>query len=288
MTPTTRALVILILPCLSCLSLSGEAIHWLKNGQLEAGFSWDKGIRLSVLRAPGGVSLLRETDDSLHGLKTWVMAPLELMESRDMLSEEPAALEVVSDHRIRMRTLAPNAWGLVLEWEVELDATEPRLTIIHRIHNTAELHRQVGIWSVAALSPDTQIRVPFVRSKAVPRGYPNNVAVFPFTDLQDGRISSTEQFLQLDIREGREAGPVKLGLVQPEGRVQVRRGEWLLEFTAPYLPDALYPEGGSNVTLYTSPATSPTTMGEVEHMGPLEIVSPDGSIEFPVSIRLAR
>ncbi|MGC9449924.1 MAG: hypothetical protein ACP5I4_00635 [Oceanipulchritudo sp.] len=261
-------------------------MYWLKNDHLEAGFTWKKGIRLADLRVPGGENLLRETDDPYHGLKTWVMAPSDIIALRDMLSGQPASMEFVSEREIRLKTLNPNEWGLVLEWVVTLEEDRPAITILQRIHNEGEVHRYVGIWSLAAFPADCVFRIPFARSPHVPRDFPNNIAVFPWTDIGDTRISSTREYLQLEIREGQEDGNVKLGLVQPQGRIDVLKQGIVLEFTAPYDPDAEYPEGGSNVTIYASPANRPTTMGEVEHMGPLEVLAPGKAMELPVRMTL--
>ena len=261
-------------------------MYWLKNNQLEAGFTWEKGIRLANLRLPGGENLLRETDDPNHGLKTWVMAPSDMVAFRAMLSEQPASMEVVSELEIRLKILQPNEWGLVLEWVVTLDADQPSMTILQRIHNEGDTERFLGIWSLAAFPADCTFRVPFVRSSHIPRDFPNAIAVFPWTDIGDGRISSTREYLQLEIREGEEDGNVKLGLVQPQGRIDVLTQGLLLEFTAPHAADAEYPERGSNVTIYASPANRPDTMGEVENMGPLEVLAPGKSMELPVRIRI--
>jgi hypothetical protein len=266
---------------------AGE-MHWLKNDYLEAGFTCENGIRLSVLRVPGGGNLLRETDDPYHGLKTWVMAPSDLLATRAMLSEEAAVFEALGDQEIRLKTVQPNEWDLVLEWVVTLEENSPCLTVLQRIHNVGDTRRYLGIWSLGAFPVDSIFQVPFARSKHLPKDFPNNIAVFPWTDIGDTRISSTREYLQLDVREGDEDGNVKLGLVQPDGCIIVRRDDIQLEFTAPYDPLADYPEGGSNVTIYASPANRPTTMGEVEHMGPLELLAPGESIELPVKISLKR
>jgi hypothetical protein len=262
-------------------------MHWLKNDQIEAGFSHENGIRLSVLRRTSGENLLREASDPCHGLKTWVMAPSDLPATRDMLSERPAAIETESSVELRLRTTEPNEWGLVLEWVARMIAGQPGLEIVHRIHNQGPEHRHIGIWSIAAFPADSVFRVPFARSPHVPCDFPNTIAVFPWANIGDNRISSTREFLQLEVREGKEADLVKIGLVQPQGCILVRRGRTVLKFTAPYSAGAEYPEGGSNVTLYTSPADEPPTLGEAEHMGPLEVLMPGDSIELPVRIQVA-
>ena len=278
-----------VIPALLVLAANASAAeetHWLKNDHIEAGFTWKDGIRLSVLRAPGGENLLRESNDPYHGLRTWVMAPTDLEALRGMLSEQPAALEVVDARTIRLRTIELNEWGLRLEWEARIDDTSPELTIRQRIMNEGDTHRYIGVWSIVLFAQGTTFRIPFERSAAVPRGNPNVVAVFPYTNLADARISSTEAQLRLEIREGPETGAVKLGLGEMDGRILVERGGAVLEMTSPYLPDAIYPEGGWNVTVFASPANRPDPAGEAEHMGPLQLLGLKESADLLLTVRL--
>ena len=276
----TSILVILLMK-----TVSGEW-HWLRGGQLEAAFVVDRGIRLEVLREPGGKNLLREDDSPYRGMKTWVMMPSDIVGIRDMLSEEPAAVLFKDDGEIRMETKEPNPWGLHLEWVARLDPVEGELHLLQRIHNRGSGRLYLGLWTIAAVAPDTVLRIPFDRSPTLGQEHPNQIAVFPYTDLGDARIKTSRKDLQVQIRRGVEAGGIKLGLVQPEGRVQVIRGGSLFEMQSPYESDALYPEGGMNVTVYASGGASENVFGEAEIMGPLQMLEPGETMELPLVVRL--
>jgi hypothetical protein len=263
-----------------------DDLVWLKNSSLEAGFSAESGIRLEVLRAPSGENLLRESSSPGRGLKTWIMTPSEDLQLRDLLSETPGTVERLSNTELRILASSDNRLGLNLEWLVHLGDREPLLEIVHRVHHNGDTPLHIGIWSLIAVAPETVLRVPFSRSPNLPRNSPNDIAVFPFTNLADTRIHSSPESLTVSIRQGVEDGSLKLGLVQWDGRLLVERGAIVLESSVPYDPAALYPEGGSNITLYASPANRPDTMGEGEHVGPLRILKPGQSIEMRQTLRL--
>lgn len=271
----------------SLLSLMGaDDRYWLKNAHLEAGLSTGNGIRLEVLRIPGGGNVLRESADSSRGVKTWIMTPSEDIGLRDLLSESPAVVEVVSENEVRLIQKKKNRIGLRLEWRVRLDPDQPVLEIVHQLHYAGEFPIHVGIWILIAVAPETVLRVPFTRTPNLPSNFPNSIAVFPYTNLADNRISSTKDSVSVAIREGTEAGSLKVGIVQWDGSIDIEQSGLRLQSRVPYDPMATYPEGGSNVTLYASPANRPDAMGEAEHLGPLRILNPGQSIELLQTLRL--
>lgn len=277
---------LLLFVCFPFVALGAAEIHWLKNDQIEAGFTWKDGIRLSVLKVPGGAGLLRETDDPYHGLKTWLMFPSEILALRALLSEEPASMEVISTNSIRMLSSGKNDLGLQLEWIVTIHPEKPEIQVLHRIHNLRDIPVQAGIWTIATLASDTTVEIPFSRSSSIPGNFPNDLAVFPFTRLPDTRIRTTEESFFLDIRSGSDSSALKFGLVQREGLLFVDTAGHRIEFKVPYDPAALYPEGGSNTTVFTTPADSKTIMGEAEQLGPLQLIEAEDFIEFPQTIRV--
>jgi hypothetical protein len=261
--------------------------HWLRNDHLEAAFSTESGMRLAVLRQPGKANVLREDDGPCRGLKTWVMMPSDVAAFRDMLSEEAADVRSHEGTKLRMESKAPNRWGLVLEWIAGLEDSAPEMQVIQRIHNRGQETLYLGIWSIAAFSEDTRLRIPFARSDSLLADHPNQIAVFPYTNMGDSRIHSTPDFLQVKIRKGSEGQSIKLGLVQSEGRVLALGSDTVMEMSAPYHADALYPEGGMNVSVYASPADPAGIFGEAEVMGPLQLLEPGESVALSLRIRLA-
>lgn len=261
-------------------------LHWLKNASLEAGFSVDKGIRLEVLRERGGDNFLRSADAPTRGVKTWIMTPAEDLKLRDLVSECPGMVESGYSDDLILKASCENVLGLELEWRVRLNPEKPVLEIVHVLHHHGNLPLHVAAWGLIAVGPGTVLEVPFSRSPNVPITFPNDIAVFPFTTLPDGRISSDKEALRLDIREGTEDGNIKLGLVQRNGLLLIKRGGRVLESRVAYDPAADYPEGGSNITLYASPADSPSPMGEGEHVGPLRILKPGESLELRQTLRV--
>lgn len=205
---------------------------------------------------------------------------------RAMLSEVRGELEVIDRYTVELRTVEETAWGLGLEWRVELARTAPELRIVQRVSNRGTERRYVGIWSLAVFTEGTTLTIPYERTASVPAGYPHAVYVFPWMNLADGRIASDAEGVRLQLRRGPEAGPVKLGLVQKAGRYYAERGGVRWEFTAPYESDALYPEGGANVTVYASPANGVEIMGEGEVMGPLVILDPGQTTTLTQTVRV--
>lgn len=266
--------------------MMGEDLHWLKNEHLEAAFSVNDGLRLAVLGKPGGENILRKSSEPVRGLKTWVMMPSDIIGIRDMLSEEAAELTSSDDSAIRMTTSAPNNWGLVLEWVATLAASGEELQLIQRVHNHGEDVLYLGLWSIAAFPEGTCLKIPFDRAPSLAKDHPNQIAVFPYTDLGDSRIRNTREELQVDIRKGGETESIKLGIVQPQGRVQAARNGQVMQMRSSYHPDALYPEGGMNATVYAAPANGERLFGEAEVMGPLQLLEPGEAMDLVLSIWL--
>jgi hypothetical protein len=263
-----------------------ENLYWLRNDHLEAAFSAENGMRLGIIRTPGSDNLLKTCDGPCRGLKTWVMMPSDIPALRDMLSEEAADILSHDETEIRMESRQPNRWGLVLEWVARLEDTGSEIQLIQRIHNRGQETHTIGIWSIAAFSQNTRLRIPFVRPASLSLDHPNRISVFTYTNLGDGRILSTPEFLEVNLMRGSQSESIKLGLVQPEGRVQAFRGNQFLEMSAPYEVGALYPEGGANVTVYACPADQADIFGEAEVMGPLQLLEPGKSMELPVRVRV--
>jgi hypothetical protein len=214
------------------------------------------------------------------------MMPSDIAGVRDMLSEEAAEVGSLDRYEIRMHTLKPNRWGLVLEWVARLEDTVPGIRLIQRIHNRGRETHTLGIWSIAAFSQDTRLRIPFRRSASLSLDHPNEVSVFPYTNLGDGRIRSTREFLEVRLLSGSQPQSIKLGMVQPDGRVQALRQNQVLEMSAPYEVGAQYPEGGANVTVYACPADQPEIFGEAEVVGPLQLLAPGESVQLSIRIRV--
>lgn len=242
---------------LGALTMSGDALHWLKNEHLEAAFSVEEGMRLAVFQKPDGENIFKESDDPCRGLKTWIMMPSDIIGIRDMLSEETAEVTSSDDTTIRMTTLTPNKWGLALEWAATLEASGESVQLIQRVHNRSEDVLHLGLWSIGAFSPGTVLSMPYDRSPSLGKNHPNQVAVFPYTDFGDSRIRNTRENLQVQLWTGDETGSIKLGIVQPQGRVQAIRDGQVFEMQSPCHADALYPEGGMIVTVSPIPFTFP-------------------------------
>jgi hypothetical protein len=263
-----------------------ENLYWLRNHHLEAAFSVENGMRLAIIRTPGSENILRACDGPCRGLKTWVMMPSDIAALRDMLSEEASEVGALDPSEIRMQTFEPNRWGLVLEWVARLEDTGPEIQLTQRIHNHGQETHYLGIWSIAAFSQDTRIRIPFGRPASLSLDHPNRIAVFPYTNIGDGRILSTPEFIEVNLLRGSQSESIKLGMVQSKGRVLALRENQVLEMSAPYEVGTQYPEGGSNVTVFSCPADQADIFGEAEVMGPLQLLEPGASMEFQIRVRL--
>jgi hypothetical protein len=267
---------------------AGEVEHWIQTPQIEAGFAVENGLRLEVLRIPGGDNILRGGETVTRGIKTWVMAPHDIGGVRDMLSEIPGQLEADGDHSLRLWTEPEPGHSLWLEWEVRVRPDEPVLEITHRIHNTGAEPFHGGIWILAAYEPRTLIEVPFDKRPHIPGNYPNPVYIWPWSDIGDDRIASNDTGFLLDIRRGPYPASFKGGLVAHHGTFRATHAGQVMESTVAHDPTAHYPEGGANLTVFASPGNSDGAMGEGEHVGPLVWLEPDASIEQHQVIRIGR
>jgi hypothetical protein len=259
---------------------NAEPVAWLKNEFIEAGFSVEKGVRLEIIRQPGGENFLRESADASNGLRVWVMTPSENLSIRDILSRNGAAIERISSEELRISTGHDNLLGIQLEWIVRLEKGSPVLEITHRFHNHGDVPHYVSIWSILSVAPEAVMGVPFSSAPGRSSNHPNFIAVYPYTNLADQRITSSRDSLKVLVREGVEAHSLKIGLVQKEGKLFIEKGDIRLCSSVAYDPGSCYPEGGSNITLFSSPANRTDTMGEAEHLSPLQELRPGKSMEM--------
>ena len=271
---------------LSLCSAASAAEITLQNAVSEARFTYEDGIRLSSFRLAGEPNVLREGPAATRGVKTWIMAPADLVPVRDTLSEAPAQAEPLSPTAVRLWMPEPNASGLRLEWVAVLDAAEAQLTVTHRVHLEAGPPRHLSVWALAAFDTETVITAPFPRSSAFPATYPVPIHFFRWTNLGDPRLRMTREALVVDLQLRVPAANLKFGLVQPQGVLEAHRGATRARFQVDYDPLGTYPEGGGNLTVFASANPNGRGFGEVEHMSPLFLLKPQETAELVQEIRL--
>ncbi len=260
-----------------------ESGYWIRNQHIEAFVTAQARIRILVLRRPGGSNLLSATGAKTDGLRCWLMSPNDNEAERDDLASCAGRLEPRGG-RLHAETPRSPKLGFTLSWTVSIDTESATVTVDHRVANRGAAAREIAVWPVIGIAPGARLVLPFSqegdRATDARRLYH-----FPWSALQDPRISAGTDHVQLEIRDdGADAAHIKFGVHQPTGSGAALIGDSVLVTHTEFEPGLQYPEGGPNLTVYASPAVPGTAVGELENVGALHLLRPDDSVTLRQSL----
>lgn len=256
--------------------VGAEPGFWIRNAQVEAFVTAEERIRVLALRLLGGENLLSSTGAVTDGLRCWVMTPTDDEDERDDLACLAGRIEP-GDGRLRVTTPASAKLGLTLTWNVCVDPDEPAVTIDHVISNPGEAARVLAVWPVIGIAPGARLVLPF--SQVGERAQDARVLYhYPWSTLQDSRISAGSDHIQLEIRADDAPAHIKFGVFQRSGSGAAVVGNSVLVSHTALEPGGTYPEGGPNLTVYASPAQNGQAVGELENVGALHLLEAGGSV----------
>lgn len=263
--------------------VGAESGYWIRNARLEAFVTAQKRIRILVLRRLGRENLLSSTGAVTDGLRCWLMTPADEEHERDDLASCTGLIEPRDDH-LHVETPGSPTLGLTLTWTVSIDAETPTITVDHVVTNRSEAVREIAVWSVIGIGPGARLVLPF--SQAGERASDARALYhFPWSALQDPRISAGADYVQLEIRDDETAAAhIKFGVRQALGSGAALIGDSVLVSHTPLEPDLPYPEGGPNLTVYASPAVNGRAVGELENVGALHLLRPGHSVALRQSL----
>lgn len=143
-------------------------------------------------------------------------------------------------------------------------------TVDHVVRNTSRRSISIAPWAITQLRTGGEAVLPIAPREGGPQA-DRSLVLWPYTDLGDPRIRFARDEVRVDA--ARSGPPLKLGTAPSDGRVAYRLGNHRLEKRIDVDPGATYPDRGAAVQVYLCDGFC-----ELETLGPLEDVPPDGTV----------
>ncbi len=163
--------------------------------------------------------------------------------------------------------------GICLSMEVTMDEELPHVKVIHRIENTGSTVKTMAPWaiSVMALGGLQILEMPAGDTEFLPN---HNLALWPYTDLQDPRLFVGKRFITLRQEAG-VSSAVKIGVRNEAGYgAYLNRGLLFIKRGEPISEKETYPDYGSTYEAYANGAfTEMETVAALRGAAPSESVS---------------
>ncbi len=206
--------------------------------------------------------------NSYGGNRTWV-APHSFPHAF-YPDNEPVGFEPLPDGGIFMPP-PRKVVDLQIRLHVRMDASSPRVDVVHSVKNLSHESRKMAVWSVTCMAPGGIGIVP--QPKAATGVLPNRrVAVWPYTDMADPRIGWGSDYFTLR-QDPSIAHPIKLGINNEAGWAAYEGKGHRFVASFRHDPGAEYPDFGVSYETFTD-----AKMLEIETLSPLSWVEPGSSI----------
>lgn len=264
----------------------------LSNGAVELIVTLDVGPRIISYRLADGKNVFKEYAAQLGktGEKSWQIrgghrlwvGPEDL--TRTYAADNGPVAYKEMGGMVRFTPAPETEHGIQKEIDVRLSAAGSKVTVIHRITNSGDKPTELTPWALSVMAAGGVEIIPFPAKKphpgsaknaTSPRDFAPNqlVAIWPFTDLQDGRWHLGSRYITL--RQHANKGAAKLGLAHKVGWVGYLNDGTLFVKRFTYEEGKTYPDNGCNFETFTN-----EDMLEVETVGPLVRLAPGKSVEL--------
>ncbi len=258
---------------------NGLACRWLDNGRVRLAVTTGVGPRIVFCGVAGGVNLLAETPevalDGPHGPvrlfgghRLWY-GP-EIAERTYWPDDQPVTAEEVPDGA---RFVAPpDAFGVVKELTLTLDANAARVTVGHTLRNGGAAALELAPWALTMVPLGGVALLPQPFGPVDAGGLlPNRfLTLWPYSEPTDPRLVWGNRIMLL---RGTAAPPNKLGYRNTHGWLaHWFAGTMLIKEFAPQL-DGAHPDNGCNAECYVN-----ARFMEVESLGALTTLQPGASV----------
>ena len=149
--------------------------------------------------------------------------------------------------------------------------------VVHRVRNGGVRTRALALWAISVMQPGGMAIIPLPPRGSHPQDLQptSQLTLWAYTDLSDARFRFGHKYLY--VRQDRSAAlPQKIGASVPSGWAAYANGDHLFVKQFAYAEGAAYPDLGCNVEAFTN-----AQMLELETLGPLITLPPDGSCRVP-------
>jgi len=165
--------------------------------------------------------------------------------------------------------------GMAKEIEVTLDSKTDHVTVLHRLTNRNVWEVEAACWAPTFMGQTGRAIWP----QEPYRPHPDYLlparplVLWHYTDMSDPRWIWGTKYIQLK-QDPKAKTKNKAGMMDTLGWVAYALKGDLFIKRFPYIPGATYPDFGCNTETFTDP-----DMTEVESLGPLTRIPPEGSVE---------
>ncbi len=257
----------------------------LSNGSIELIVPLQIGPRIMRLGFLDGPNFLFEKEEDLgrSGGEDWRLygghrlwhAPEA--SPRTYSPDNSAIQHEWSEGRLKLiQTVEPET-GIQKEVEIFLGSGSDSVRIVHRLINRNLWEVELSAWCLTAMAAGGRAIIPQEEFRPHPDYLlpARPLVLWHYTDMADERWSWGTRFIQLRQQPG-NSKKQKIGLFNTLGWAAYVLGEEVFVKRFPVETNAVYPDFGSNVEVFTDGA-----MLELESLGALMRLAPGGgSVEF--------
>ncbi len=264
----------------------------LSNGQVELVVTTDVGPRVIRFGCVGGQNIFKEFADemgktggtewrSYGGHRLW-HAP-EAM-PRTYFPDNGPVKYAWDGKTLKVTQPVETTTGIVKEMEITLDPNANHVTVLHRLTNKNLWPVELAPWALTVMTPGGRAIFPQEPYRPHPEflAPARPMVLWGYTDMKDPRWTWGTKYVQLR-QDPKAKTKEKVGFMNTLGwAAYYLNGEVFLK-RFPFDPKATYADFGCNNETYTDP-----DILEIESLGPLTKIAPDGHVEHTENWFLSR
>jgi hypothetical protein len=253
----------------------------LSNGEIEIVATTKVGPRILCYRYRGEHNIFAELPDAhqSNALGTWkpygghrLWAAPEVMPQTYYPDNDPVKVEPIDEHAVRLRAIPESENHIQKEIRITLAEHGSDVSIEHIITNVGNTNIELAPWALTIMRTGGTTIIPQepYRSHDESLLPARPIVLWHFTDLTDPRWKFGKRLIQLSTDSTLEA-PQKIGVLDKQGWAAYYQGQTLFVKEFECLPNAIYPDYGSNCETYTAGAFMELeSLGMMQELGPRE------------------
>lgn len=254
----------------------------LTNGQIELIATTDVGPRIIRFGFVNGENVFKEYSEEIGktggdlfrvygGHRLW-QAPEDIHRT---YAPDNLAVSFTWNGRTLKLTQKADVTGIEKELEISMDKDRNHVTVAHRLINRNASTVDLAPWALTALAPGGRAILPQepFRAHADYLLPVRTLALWGYTNMQDQRWSWGPKYIQLR-QDANASTEQKVGMANTQGWAAYILGGNVFLKRFGFEAGGRYPDFGSNCESYTDAG-----MLELESLGPMKLLPPNGSVE---------
>jgi hypothetical protein len=255
----------------------------LTNSQVELVITTDVGPRVIRFGFVGGQNLFKEYADQLGrtggnqwriygGHRLWHAPEAS---TRTYFPDNSPVKYDWDGRRLKLTQPIETTTGIIKEIEIQLDPNENHVVLVHRLINKNQWEIELAPWALTVMAAGGRAIFPQEPYRPHPEFLlpVRPMVLWGYTDMRDPRWSWGTRYIQLR-QDPKATTKQKFGIMNTLGwAAYYLNGELFLKRYG-FDPKATYVDFGCNTESFTDSA-----MLELETLGPLTKLAPDGKVE---------